>query len=584
MSGPAEHDVTSPQSPTDKRSYSPLYQKFTFLALFGSILPLLLVGWVIYSYYSSFAKARMEDYFHTLVVDHMRLTELYMKERFADVMVTANTHSFADLTQQNYLTSVFNTLNREEIHFIDLGVIGMDGKYISYAGPYDLWDKNYSVTFWFKGLMEQGSYISDMFMGYREEPHFIIGVLREEAGRKWILRATVVTEFLRSIVEDVKFGESGEIFLLNWEGVFQTTPRFDGKLMDRSSLPMGSFEKENGFLILEDSQGGPQQIVAYAWLKNPRWMLAVRQNYDEAFRGVNRANHAMLVFLHLSVLAILVISILTTRHMIQVVKKRDREQDDLTRQLIQASKLASVGELASGVAHEINNPLAIILAQSQLIRDLRDDTENLQEGFREELEELVRQVDSQVKRCSQITQNLLRFSRRIKSKVQMVDAGVLLRESIELLAKRAGVSGVNFVTDLTPGLPELLADPFQLEQVFVNFITNAIDAHENRPYGTIRVLTRIGKDQRGIEIVFADTGSGIPPEHIGRIFDPFFTTKPVGKGTGLGLSISYSIVKALGGEISVTSEPGNGTEFVIYIPFRAEIKGEGAENGVPADR
>jgi two-component system NtrC family sensor kinase len=149
-----------------------------------------------------------------------------------------------------------------------------------------------------------------------------------------------------------------------------------------------------------------------------------------------------------------------------------------------------------------------------------------------------------------------------------VNLNTCLGEVIELMEKRAKSSGISFQKELDKDLPLVLSDPSQLQQVFVNLIANAIDAHEGKPYGTIHVATRANGERGGVELLIADTGSGIPGDILERIFDPFFTTKPVGKGTGLGLSISYSIIRNLGGEIRVRSGVGKGTEFTILLPFR----------------
>ncbi|NSW84853.1 MAG: ATP-binding protein [Syntrophobacteraceae bacterium] len=558
---------------TKKETYAELYRRFILLTLICSVFPLILVGWGIYTYYSEFATARMVDYFQNLTEYHRKIVELFLKERTADLQLTAFTHSLEHLRDTSNLNRVFNTLNREEVFFTDIGVIDDRGRHVSYVGPYDLMDKDYSETFWFKRVMERGVYISDMFMGYRSVPHFIIAVLRSDENQKWILRATVYTDYMRSLVEDVKIGETGEVYLLNKEGVFQTAPRYSGKIMGSAPFRMDVFTEESGIHILEGGKDDldrplPKQIIAYAWLKKPRWLLGVKQDYDEAFRAVNHANHAILIFLHVSILAILVVAILTTRHMIKVIQKRDEEEERLSMQLLQASKLASIGELAAGVAHEINNPLSVILTENQVIRDLGEEATSLDGDFKGQLFESLSQIEAQVQRCSHITQNLLRFSRRSKSKIEMVDINKCCEEVIELLEKRAQTSGIQFIVDLENDLPRLLSDPFQLEQVLINFISNSIDAHEGKPYGTIRINSRLNSRKQGIEINISDTGSGISQENLKRIFDPFFTTKPVGKGTGLGLSISYTIVKSLGGNITVRSEMGKGTEFTIFLPFR----------------
>ena len=444
---------------------------------------------------------------------------------------------------------------------------------MAYVGLYDLMDKDYSQTFWFKALMAQGGYyVSDMFTGYRKTPHFIIGILWLDGNRKWILRATLENEFLDSLIGNVKLGETGEVFILNGEGVYQTSPRFTGKIMEQSPVPVASFAGEGGVRILEPRVVGtyqkhPSQVVGYAWLKEPHWVLVVKQDYAEAFSDVNHANTLALVFLHLSVLAILVVSFLITKYMIKMIQKRDKEADYLNQQLMQTSKLASLGELAAGVAHEINNPLAIILTESQLVRDVTGDYPDLNSEFKGELSDSLTQIEDQVQRCNQITHNLLRFSRRSQAVPGLVDVNACLEEVVALLEKRGKTSGVEFVVELEKDLPQLMSHPSQLQQVFVNLIANAIDAHDGKPHGTIRVRTRTDAERQGAEIIIADTGSGIPKAIIDKVFDPFFTTKPVGKGTGLGLSISYKIIKDLGGTIAVQSEVGKGTEFKIFVPF-----------------
>ncbi|MFZ2445668.1 MAG: ATP-binding protein [Syntrophobacteraceae bacterium] len=555
-----------------KKSYSTLYGRFILLTLVCSVVPLLLVGWGIYHYYSKFSTDRMVEYFQSQAQHHERVIELFLKERISDLELIAFSHSLAYLQDTQKLKHIFDIMNRDGSFFEDLGVMNERGRHLAYVGPFDLMDKDYSVTFWYKEVMERSTYVSDMFSGYREVPHFIVAVTSQDGGAKWILRATIYTESFRSLVEDVKMGGTGEVFLVNQAGVLQTSPRFGGKILDKVDLPMDMFSEQSGVRILEPRREGdrdlPRQIVAYTWLKEPRWMLAVKQDYSEVFQQVNHANQAMIVFLHISILAILVVSIITTRHMIQVVKKRDEQAEELNRQLVQASKLASLGELAAGVAHEINNPLAIILTGSQVIRDFADEIPDLDPEFKEQLTECLSQADSQVLRCNLITHNLLRFARRSKSVIEKVNLNTCVGEVIELMEKRAKSSGISFQKELDKDLPLVLSDPSQLQQVFVNLIANAIDAHEGKPYGTIQVATRANGERGGVEMLIADTGSGIPGDILERIFDPFFTTKPVGKGTGLGLSISYSIIKNLGGEIRVRSSVGKGTEFTILLPFR----------------
>jgi len=307
--------------------------------------------------------------------------------------------------------------------------------------------------------------------------------------------------------------------------------------------------------------------VARTWLNQPRWMLMIRQDYAEALNDVNHANYITLIGLHMSAVIILVVTVLITRHMIAVIRKRDQKADHLNRQFIQASKLASIGELSAGVAHEINNPLAIILTERQILFDEASRLPIMDPEFETQFSDSMAQIDTQIQRCKRITQNLLRFARRTQSVIETVDLNGFVLELVDLMEREARTEGIRFSTDLAEDLPDIQSDPSQLQQVFLNMILNAKDAHDGMPYGAIRIKTRPDDSGQGVWITFTDTGSGIRPEHLDKIFDPFFTTKPVGKGTGLGLSVCYSIIQRLGGDIRVKSEPGEGAEFILSLPL-----------------
>jgi two-component system NtrC family sensor kinase len=553
-----------------KTNYAKLFRKFIFLTVVCSLVPLLLVGWGINIHYTRFAKSRMVDHFKTQVDHHQKIIELFLQERSSRLKLIAHTHH-RDALLGSSLKQIFQKINEESWSFTDLGVIDARGNHLAYVGPYDLIDKNYSNAFWFHEVLEKGIYISDMFMGFRNEPHFIIAVTGIQGNEKWILRATIDTEVFRSLVENVKTGNSGEVFLLNRSGVYQTTPRFSGQIMQVSAYPIEEIHKGTQIKIIEETtvranEQLPKRIIAQAWLNEPPWMLVVKQDYSEALNEVNYANHMTLFFLHISALIILIVTLFITRYMITTIKRRDAEASQLNKQLMQAGKLASIGELSAGVAHEINNPLAIILTEKQILLDLQNQTDMDSSAFKEQLFDSMNQIDLQIKRCKRITHNLLRFARRTKSILETVNLNEFIGELIELMEREAKSNGIKITHEFNENLPALFSDPSQLQQVFLNLITNAIDAHENKPYGNIHIKTDVNDTKKGATVSISDTGSGVSTEHLEKIFDPFFTTKPVGKGTGLGLSICYSIIKQLGGDITVSSKSGMGTEFILFLP------------------
>ena len=552
------------------KNYTRLFRRFILLTMICSLLPLLLTGWGLQLYYARFSRLRTVAALKNEVDHHRKIIELFLQERCAKLQLVAATQSKAYLTVPANLKAVFELINRDHWTISDMGVIDAHGRHLAYIGPYDLMDKNYADTFWFKAVMDKGVYISDMFMGFRREPHFVIAVTSGRGPRPWILRATIDTEAFRALVENVRIGNTGEVYLVNDQGVLQTSPRFSGRIMERITDSVQAAHDGIRTRVIEpglekDGQA-PRRIVSEVWLDHPRWLLVVRQDFDEAFRDVGLASKAALIFLHISALTIVVVAIFITRHMVSVIRSRDNAADDLNRQLMQASKLASIGQLSAGVAHEINNPLAIILTERQLLLDAHHRHPVVDPDFGAQFEDSMAQIDLQIQRCKRITHNLLRFSRRTRSAIEEVDLNAFVQEVVELMEREARASGIRFNVRLDSQLPVILSDPSQLQQVFLNLITNAVDAHDGKPYGSVSLDTAVPPDQEGVVLSISDTGCGIAPQHMEKIFDPFFTTKPVGKGTGLGLSICYSIIGRLGGEIRAKSTVGEGTTFEIFLP------------------
>ena len=231
----------------------------------------------------------------------------------------------------------------------------------------------------------------------------------------------------------------------------------------------------------------------------------------------------------------------------------------LRQQLIQSEKLSAIGELISGIAHELNNPLTGVMGYSQLLQLRRD----LDERARESLAK----INNLALRCQKIVQNLLFFARKQKPERTLSNINEILEKTVDLRSYEMLVNNIELVSELDHNIPQTIADAHQLQQVFLNVITNAeqamLDAHGK---GRLTIRTRAKARKRIITVEIIDDGPGIPEEQQMRIFDPFFTTKEVGKGTGLGLSLSYGMIKEHGGDIYVKSRLGKGTHFFIEIP------------------
>jgi signal transduction histidine kinase len=250
-----------------------------------------------------------------------------------------------------------------------------------------------------------------------------------------------------------------------------------------------------------------------------------------------------------------------------------RELQETQEQLIQKEKLASVGQLAAGVAHEINNPLSSILLYADILCQEMPE-ENAQQ--RQDLAMILKEAT----RCRTIVNDLLSFSRQNEVLAQPTDLNALLQEIVREIGIQERFRGVRIQLDLDPALPTIEADPFQLRQVFSNLMNNAADAMPGG--GTLTLRTKRGPWAGVITAEVQDTGEGISEENMKKLFTPFFTTKPMGKGTGLGLAIIYGIVKMHRGQIGVQSEMGQGTTFALTLHEQLPIQPENPEASAPA--
>ncbi len=256
-----------------------------------------------------------------------------------------------------------------------------------------------------------------------------------------------------------------------------------------------------------------------------------------------------------------------TKCLEEEVEKKTLEIKKAQEQLMNAEKLASLGRMAAGFAHELNSPLTGIITFAHLImkRLPPEDKEN-----REDLQVIIDQAE----RCSKIIKGLLGFSRRTGYEKTLTDINSLIERTVAMVKNQAKFHNIEFILNLDRGLPQITVDSHQMEQVFLNLLINAADAMNEK--GTITISSRLIKNiedpsMEQIELEFTDTGPGIPEEYLSKIFEPFFTTKPPGKGTGLGLSVSYGIIKRHNGTIFVKSTPGKGASFFIRLPVKDRV-------------
>jgi len=524
-----------------------------------------------YFFYASIKSMTM-DTMRRVVDDHHQMIGSFLDERKADLNWICDAYSARTLSDPSELKKVFGHLREKSIAFSDLGFFDSSGVHRSYYGPYELGGKNYKDAYWFMEVLKKGVYISDVFLGYRQAPHFIVAVVKGNTTGRWVLRATIDTQFFTDLVKSVRIGNTGEAYIVNHSGFFQTERRSGGALMTQNKEDEQNPEFHSGIRTFLRKSAHGEYLYATAWLKNDEWLLIVRQEKADAFKMLRSALYLIVIVAAIGGMIIIPLAFYLTGRIIRQMEKMDSEKGVLEQQLIGASRLAELGEMAAGFAHEINNPLQIMKSEQALINAVLDDliietglkpSENLTQ-----LKDSLEQTHLQINRCAKITQAILKFGRQGEPSPQRISVATFIPEVTAMIEKRAKVEDIEITQAVEPQLPMVIADLSQLQQVLLNLYNNAIDAilaKTVREADDIRVTATKNADGN-VEIAVKDTGIGIASSDMERIFAPFYTTKPVGKGTGLGLSVCYGIVEHMGGKLSVSSKKGAGSTFTIILP------------------
>ncbi len=548
--------------------YQSLTRKLIFTVIVVSFAPMILVSGVIFNQFRESYKEKVYAHLGVLVKKHKNNIDTFLNEKMNDIRFLAKTSSFEELSDESFLQNRLVALQQEyDTVFEDLGVINDEGVQIAYAGPFDLTNAQYLEADWFKKSIKTQYFISNVFLGLRGLPHFIVAIRQSIGEKYWILRATIDFAAFNNIVENIRIGKTGSAFILNREGEFQTKPHI--LIITHKETYLDFIKKgtrtQNGINIIEKKDGpGKKTIYVSAFLKNGDWLMVYQQHTADAFSDLRRTQNIAAIIFLIGGLAIITMAILLSKRMVSRIATADHEKGIMSQQVIETGKLATVGELAAGIAHEINNPVAIMVEEAGWIQDLLEEEEFQETENLDELERALKQINIQGKRCKEITHKLLSFARKTDSRVQVVQVNELIEDAVGLSEQRAKYSKVVINTNLEKNLPFIQASQTEMQQVFLNLINNALDAMDGKGGGTIDITSRL--EDNNIIINFADNGPGIHRYNLARIFDPFFTTKPVGRGTGLGLSICYGIIKKMGGEINVQSVIDMGTTFSIRIP------------------
>ncbi len=532
-----------------------------FLAMISIALgPVATTAILSYNNYLNLLQAEEKDQLQWRLEGSVKAFNSMINSLLAKIQYNAENSSYQELVDDNKLIQTFYRTKGQFPFVTDLGVIDQNGIQQGYSGPYELKGQDYSKEKWFREIFSNSPYMSSVYLGNREVEHFAIAVSKVNPanGKSWILRATVDAKALQGFVHTIKTNASEDLFLINNEGILQTNSLTLGKALTPytyqtflQETPTLSINNETFFHAIGKIEGTPWSLVL------------VEKRYLHHEKWVSFKRRLILLLICCSGISLIVVYFL-----VSTFRKKLRQTDEIQMNIIKeaehTNKLASIGRLAAGVGHEINNPLAIINQKNGLAEDLLELSPNFE--HKTTITNCLKSINQSIDRCKAITHRLLGFARRSEIVMEPVQLNDIIKEVLTFLDNTIIHNKIQMELRLEPDLPLVNGDHNQLQQVFLNIINNAIDAIGKN--GDITILTcNIAGD---IQVIIQDSGHGISEKNLAHIFEPFYTTKETGKGTGLGLSITYGLIKDMGGDISVKSQLGKGTAFTISLPMSKE--------------
>ena len=567
-----------PASPTSRPTLRQLIVSRHHLELLGRYLawqtllyftPLLLLAVFFNLQYERGVREGQRVHLETVAEYEARTLDVFFRERVVDLSHLVNSPQFLQQSRSGpFLQQELSRLRASCDAFVDLGVVSASGTLESYVGPVRYPKSvSYREEGWFGQVMksDEAFVITDSYLGLRGQPHFTIAARRTLDSEALVLRAALSPERIQRYLSSLEGADDASSALVNRAGVYQVVPPRVGEPLEEAPF-VPPADRRRGF-----GDAVPGGIpYAFAHLSETPWTLVVPRDLEASANGPGASRRgsmrgSILAFTLLFFALAGLVSLVRAWQMARRDLDVEQHEAEMEGQLVHAAKLASVGELAAGVAHEINNPLAIIAAEVGLIQDeqdpeLADDDDD--EPF--VLDEHLQTIHDAVFRCRDITRKLLTFVRQTEIKLERHDMHEILDEVLEaLLGNEISLANVHLVRDYCTEANSLVTDKNQVVQVFVNLVKNAIDAMGDG--GTLTVRT--AHEPAALVVWVSDTGCGMTQEQLARAFQPFFTTKEPGRGTGLGLSVSHGIVANLGGKVEVESAPGKGTTFRIELPY-----------------
>lgn len=540
-----------------------LWTKTAMVMLGVAIVPLFTLGIIVYYYLDAAYETIIMDTLQTSALYTRNAVQLFLDERVGQLVTIAETHSLDQMKNPVNLDDVLTGLKSASRFFSSIEILDSQGNRIEYAGPVEgtserVKDANEA---WYSAVLSSGVYISDVFADHWNSEHFFIAVAHPN-GSRWILRAMVEAEAVDTIVARAQADKKDYAFIINKSNLLQTSPPSGDTRLRHPSGP--DFSLVTSTKVMKIHYGADDSFVAVTDFQNIDWVLVVKQDYREQMAPLLRTQYTEGLIMACGVLLILGGTTLTIRFVIgesgRIAPNRILESDAEA----QPRKMIALGRMAAGIAHEINNPLAIIGGMAGWMKDLLDEQDIRAAKNFETYRDCITKIEGEVKRCKTVTHRLLSFGRGITKAPAAVDVNRLLAEVVSLLESEAYFRDISIRVNYGKGLPQITTDPTKLQQIFFDILDESIDVVGKA--GLIKVDTNYTVDSNELLIAISRVSSGSFLKKHDDAIEGGLALDVLRTKAAKVISSSQRAVRKLGGRITVTESDEEQTTCTVSLP------------------
>ncbi len=561
MTQPSSIKDNNPLTNKNKTSPRLMSGQLTVLSILVAMVPILCIATLGYVFYDAAYREKTNTLLAQKAMSSVQSLDEFLEEKISNLRQETGTATITELSDPGHLRARLHSLqNAYQGVFLGLDLVDASGTIIT-----DTTDEKSkprpAEESWFPQAISRPQFVSNLALC---ETACFLAVRITSEQTAWLLRAHIDPDLIQKKIRLFHPGGSGGAFFLDRQGAYSTGSGDELGSREAALLAQQFFPEGRPVVLEAKDAKGQVNLYGCAPLRSTGNILAIHQPRAQLLRPLFKARLVALAIIIAGFAGIIVTALALAKRTEQRLLKAELELQQMQKHVMDAGKLAAIGELAAGVAHEINNPLAIMMENAGWIQDLLKSEDPHSEENTEEIFSSLQTITTQGHRCREITHKLLSFARKPDNTANVVHINSMLEDIAGFARQKAKYRGVEVRLNLDPQAGNVESSPTEVQQIILNLINNAIDAIEKED-GLVQL--RSTREDNFVRIDVEDNGPGIPAEILPNIFEPFFTTKAAGKGTGLGLSICRDILSRMGGSISVDSVFGQGCVFHVRLPL-----------------